>query len=147
MVSKALQLQVTKNKLEFDALQSFLIKEEPILASQGKIKLSQGTSMKTKALHTHTNKKKRIGCYKCRKHGHFLAMDCPTKDSQKGKHHWNSSRGRSISASSSSSRGSSWSTQSERGKLIGSTITAFQFWSVAHLHCFSQKRHVGGERA
>ena len=81
MVSRALRLQVTKEQLEFDDLSSFLIEEEAVLISQGKIQVQKSADSALTV--TESNKKSRSHCYKCSKRGH-LARDCKSKAKPQG---------------------------------------------------------------
>ena len=95
MVGKALRLQITKNKLEFEDLSSFLIEEEFVLISQGKLRVK--TSSDSSFAVNDSQKKSKGRCFKCGKRGH-LARDCKSlakykdsnkdaKRSSKGKRH------------------------------------------------------------
>lgn len=110
VISKALRLQVTKNKLEFDDLSSLLIEEEAILIAQGKVRISGSTQNSGEALAAPVTKKGKSRRFKCGKRGH-LARDCKSQDktknskekdkdtSKKGQQKDNSSTGDSASDS------------------------------------------------
>ena len=105
-ISQSLRLQVTKNKLEFEDLSSFLIEEETILIAKGKVRVR--VSNTGEAAHsTQVTKKGKGRCFKCGKRGH-LSRDCKSTDkkskkskdtSKKNQDHDDSSSGDSSSES------------------------------------------------
>ncbi|MCO5601782.1 hypothetical protein L7F22_055907 [Adiantum nelumboides] len=94
IVGKALRLQITKNKLEFDDLSSFLIEEEFVLIAQGKLRIKSSSDSSFMA--NDIQKKSKGRCFKCWKHGHLARdfkssakgknVDHGNKGSSKGKH-------------------------------------------------------------
>ena len=99
MVGKALRLQITKNKLEFEDLSSFLLEEESVLISQGKLRVK--TSSDSSFAVNDSQKKSKGHCFKCGKRGH-LARDCKSlaKDKDSDKDDKGSSKGKRNDADS-----------------------------------------------
>ncbi|MCO5560611.1 hypothetical protein L7F22_014227 [Adiantum nelumboides] len=94
MQSFLMKAKITKNKLEFDDLSSFLIEEESKLIVQGKLRIKSSNDLFFTA---NNNQKKSKGrCFKCGKHGHLARnfksstkgknVDHGDKGSGKGKH-------------------------------------------------------------